>query len=629
MTAPFSFRSSYALMVFGAYCFWAHPAPHQARAQQVDRLDTVIFELIKALEAQPNFNWYRHGTRREHGAHQAMWEPLFVLDSATGELKGWLAESIEANGPLDEWTLTLRDGVTWSDGEEFDADDVVYTVEMVLREDKLPAFEAGEMRRALKPNTVDETGATVVNGIEKKDDLTVIFKLAKSDPRFALKHFGGGFFGSFLIMPEHEWRDADVADFAWADPIGTGPYRLKSYGQNEVVWERRTNWWGVGKQLGNMPGPATLPVPTQLIWQYVADEKTSKDLLVANKLDAAREYSKATFEEVRDKNAAIVGWSTQTPPTTGAGSTPAPAPTPTPVNESLAWNEPCVRQLEINTKVAPWNDWRMRKALSHLIDRKRLAEVGYGETTTPSKTMFVEYGAMKPYIDAVISAGFELSAQAEISKAEPLLAEAGYKKEADGIYRKGDEALSAVITVNESIVKDREAARDLEAQLDAAGLTARLELVSNENYWGRDIPTGNYELAYGWLSCGSIAEPYTSMARYRMTNVPPVGAHSRSFNNTGRWDTDMNKAYEVTLDKIEALPLDDPTIPDLVTEAYAHLDAEMPFIPLVQTPRIIPFNTTHWTGWPSAAAGGVPMHNWGSAHMMIHALEKAPPPPPE
>lgn len=589
--------------------------------------DSVIFELAQPLDAKQNFNWYRHGTRREHGAHQAMWEPLFVLDYVTGELKGWLAESIEANDAMDEWTLTLRDGVTWSDGEKFDADDVVYTVEMVLREDKLPAFEAAEMRRALKPNTVTETGATIVNSIEKKDDLTVIFKLAKSDPRFALKHFGGGFFGSFLIMPEHVWRDADVADFEWADPIGTGPYRLKSYGQDEVVWERRTTWWGVGKQLGNMPKPATLPAPAQLIWQYVADEKTSKDLLVADKLDTAREYSKATFDEARDKNPAIVGWSTQLPTTTGPGPAPAPAPIPTPVNEDLAWYEPCARQLEINTKVAPWNDRRMRKALSHLIDRKRLAQVGFDGTTAPSKTMFVDYGAMKPYIDAV--AKYQLPENAETAKAEPLLAEAGYMKGEDGLYRKGEEVLSAVITVNESIAKDREAARELEAQLDAAGLITRLELVSNENYWGRDIPTGNYALAYGWLSCGSVAEPYTSMARYRMTNVPPVGVHSRSFNNTGRWDTDANRAYEATLGKIEALPLDDPTIPDLVAEAYAHLDAEMPFIPLVQTPRIIPFNTTHWTGWPSAAAGGVPMHNWGSAHVMIHALEKAPPPPPE
>ncbi|MDX0463431.1 ABC transporter substrate-binding protein [Sinorhizobium medicae] len=585
--------------------------------------DSVIFELANPLEAKQDFNWYRHGTRREHGAHQAMWEPLFVLDYATGELKGWLADSVEANDAMDEWTLTLRDGVTWSDGEKFNADDVVYTVEMVLREDKLPAFEAAEMRRALRPNTLDDRGAAVVNGIEKKDDLTIIFKLKEADPRFALKHFGGGFFGSFLIMPEHIWPDANAADFEWADPIGTGPYLFDAQNtdQTRVVWNRDPNWWGA------KTGFEALPAPARLIWQYVADEKTSKELLVADKLDAAREYSKATFDETREKNPAIVGWSTQTPPTTGAGPTPAPAPTPTPVTESLAWNEPCVRQLEINTKVAPWNDLRMRKALSHLIDRKRLAEIGYGGTTTPSKTMFVAYGAMKPFIEAV--AKYQLPAEAEIAKAEPLLAEAGYMKGADGLYRKGEEVLSAVITVNESVAKDREAARDLEAQLDAAGLSARLELVSNENYWGRDIPTGNYALAYGWLSCGSLAEPYTSMARYRMTNVPPIGAHSRSFNNTGRWDADANKAYEATLDKIEVLPLDDPTIPELVAEAYAYLDAEMPFIPLVQTPRIMPFNTTYWIGWPSAAASGVPMHNWGSAHVMIHALEKAPPPPPE
>ncbi len=144
-----------------------------------------------------------------------------------------------------------------------------------------------------------------------------------------------------------------------------------------------------------------------------------------------------------------------------------------------------------------------------------------------------------------------------------------------------------------------------------------MEPLPDGEYWGRSIPTGDYDLAYGWLSCGSLAESYTSMARYRMDKVLPVGSLSPNFNNTGRWDSQANKDYAAELDEIKSLKLTDPAIPKLVTETYAYIVDEVPFIP---------FNTTHWTGRPSATEpeGGIPMHNWGATLQMIQALKKVP-----
>jgi peptide/nickel transport system substrate-binding protein len=64
-------------------------------------------------------------------------------------------------------------------------------------------------------------------------------------------------------------------------------------------------------------------------------------------------------------------------------------------------------------------------------------------------------------------------------------------------------------------------------------------------------------------------------------------------------------------------------VPDLVAKAYAFLDSDMPFIPLVQSPRIIPFNTTYWTGWPVAGGDSVPLHGWAAMQNVIHRLRKA------
>ncbi|MEO1398078.1 MAG: ABC transporter substrate-binding protein, partial [Pseudomonadota bacterium] len=62
-----------------------------ALAQDVAREDTVIFDLDRTIKDPENFNWFTPGTKRMHGAHQAMWEPLFILNYGTGELDPWLA----------------------------------------------------------------------------------------------------------------------------------------------------------------------------------------------------------------------------------------------------------------------------------------------------------------------------------------------------------------------------------------------------------------------------------------------------------------------------------------------------------------------------------------------------------
>ena len=110
-----------------------------AFAQDVAREDTVIFDLDRTIQDPENFNWMTDGSgiRRMQGAHQTMWEPLFILNYSTGELEPWLGlEATSDDGGL-TWTLTLREGVTWSDGEAFDADDVVFSVEMAMGNEEL------------------------------------------------------------------------------------------------------------------------------------------------------------------------------------------------------------------------------------------------------------------------------------------------------------------------------------------------------------------------------------------------------------------------------------------------------------------------------------------------------------
>ncbi|UGX89720.1 ABC transporter substrate-binding protein (plasmid) [Bradyrhizobium barranii subsp. barranii] len=588
------------------------------------RADTVIFDLVKPVDDFRNFNWYTRRARGDDalsGGHQAMWEPLFLLDYDTGKLEPWLGLSLtpkDPNNPV-EWTLTLRRGIEWSDStpaakQPFDADDVIFTVNMVLQHDSLNASEAATLRSQVasveKPTPADPS------------NLKVVFKLNKANPRFAIENFGAGLFGSFLIMPQHIWKDAvgvdaagkprDPADFKFANPIGTGPYKLKDPSRIKMTWVRDPNWWGIKKPpgFGNDAFKKKLPDPQQLEWQVFDSETKSKAGLIANNIDAAREFTPANFADAKANNAKIIGWDTAS---------------------ALAWNDPCGRQLDINTKYVvdgkptPWSDPKFRKALSLLIDRSTLANKVYGDAAVPSRTMFPEYGAMKPFIDAVVAGNFGLPPKADIAAGQKVLTDAGYAKDnADGLFKKDTKAIAASILVNADNPQDVAAGNELAKQLRDAGVDAKAVSMRNDDYAGQAIPEGSYEIVYGWLSCGSVTDPYASMARYA-TPAAPLGKRSPGFDNTGRWDGPKYDAYAaVVTNELGKRPVGHGGVPDLVKKAYQILDEEMPFIPLVQTPRIMPFNTTFWTGWPAKGGQGVPLHHWAATQRLIHGLKKVP-----
>ncbi len=162
--------------------------------EEAERRKTVIFDIDGGRVVDPElWNPFVPGSRRDHGYHQAVLEPLFILNCTTGQLVPWLGESMEANETLDVWTLKLREGVKWSDGEDFNADDVVFTYQMLLDHAPELAYSAGL--------------SEWLDRVEKVDDLTVRFTLKKPNPRFQLDWVSVKAWGNICIMPEHIWKD--------------------------------------------------------------------------------------------------------------------------------------------------------------------------------------------------------------------------------------------------------------------------------------------------------------------------------------------------------------------------------------------------------------------------------------
>jgi len=555
-----------------------------ALAQDVTREDTVIFDLDRTIKDPRNFNWMTPGTKRMHGAHQAMWEPLFILNYGTGELDPWLGTAITANDAGDVWTLELRDGVEWSDGEAFDADDVVFTVNLAMSNEEISSREAATVRAQ-------------VASVEKIDDLTVRFTLNAPNPRFAVENFGVRIFGSFLIMPQHVWDGQDPATFAFYPPIGTGPYTYTSGATNRMIWDLNDGWWGA------KTGFMDLPEPKRLIWLESGGAESRAQLMATNQMDAAQNVSVGAYEAIRAQNPNIIAWYDDYP---------------------YASADPCARQLEINTTVPPWDNPAMRRAVNHIIDRSQIVNVAVEGATVPSETMFVQYGSMAPYIDAVKAAGHGLSPTADTAAGQALIEAQGYTMGSDGIYERNSEDLTVRIHVNSASTEYTRTIDVIVEQLNRAGVNASSVPVENGVFWGEVLPFGAYEMSYSWLSCGSVNEPWTSMSRYTVKDVVPVGERSPGFNNTSRWNSEAAAMYSEIVDRMGTMALDDPATPEMVAEAYRYLAEEMPFIPLVQSAKLLPLNTTYWEGWPSSENYyNHPFFWWNHTHQIIHNLVKA------
>ena len=566
-------------------------APTGPAAAGGKRAKQAIFDIDGGRVVDPNlWNPWPPGHRRDHGFHQAVIEPLFILNYESGKMEPWLAESMTSNSKLDLWTLKLRDGVKWSDGEDFNADDVVFTIEM-LKENA--------------PDLVGGTGGdssamdTWVKSVKKLDDLTVEFNLKKPNPRFQLDYFGVRIYGSVIMVPEHIWKDQDPLTFKNFDldrgwPVFTGPYRVVSVSPTEFVYERNDDWWGA------QAGFQELPAPQELIWIWAGPEETRASKMAEGELDSLMDITLGAFEALRQRNPNVIAWLDELP---------------------FAWLDPCERNLELNHTVEPWGDKEMRWALNYAIDRDQIVKIAYEGTTFPSDHIFPAYDPLTRLIDMAKKEGLYDTfpvMETNPQKAKQIIEGKGYTRNGNGYYEKDGKELSLDIENNEAYIEKQRIAQVVVENLQALGINATTRNIAGTT-WEENYALGKFEARTGWQTCGSVNEPWASLDTLSSRWYQPVG--KRANFNGWRW---RNEKFSSVVDEMGSLPLGDPKVDELFLEAWEVFLDELPVIPITQAKKLIPFDTTYWKGWPTAENNYMhPPTWWNSTHKIIHALEAA------
>ncbi len=145
------------------------------------------------------------------------------------EMQPALAESWETSDDQLTWTFQLREGVRFHDGEDFTAEDVVYSYERIIDEELANAYRFES-----------------VESVEAVDDGTVEITVRRPTPN--LLALIGGFKG-MAIVSEQNVTSGDIG----RNPVGTGPFMLDEYVSGDsITLTANEDYWDGAPELGSV-----------------------------------------------------------------------------------------------------------------------------------------------------------------------------------------------------------------------------------------------------------------------------------------------------------------------------------------------------------------------------------------
>jgi peptide/nickel transport system substrate-binding protein len=480
-----------------------------------------------------NFNPLTTASAARWPTLAGVYEPLFVFNSIRSEYVPWLGTGFEWTEGNRVLRIELREGVRWSDGTPFTARDVAFT------------FQLMRDHRAL-----DRRGVWgFLEGVRATGDHTVQFTFQRV--------FIPGFdeIAAQPVVPEHVWSGVeDPVTFANESPVATGPFTEVRTFQNQVYeLGRNPHYWQDGK-----PRVEALRFPA-----YPGNERANL-ALVFDESDWAGNFVPAIDRVFVDRD-------------------PEHHRYWFPLTGSTIF-------LYANTTRPPFDDLRVRKALSLAIDRELLVDVALYGYSRPSDATGLSDAYREWRSEEAVERGDWV--QLDTARANRLLDEAGYLRGEDGIRRMQDGSPLTYQILTVAGWSDWVRA----CQVISRGLEAIGVRTSVRGYdfsaWFQRVQEGEFHLSMGFSFEGPT--PYL-FYRWLMSSatVRPIGEVSMgNWHRYGSPSADSAlAAFETALD-----PDEQRRLGDRLQEIFV---SEVPAIPLYPNPSWAEYNTSRFVGFPS------------------------------
>jgi peptide/nickel transport system substrate-binding protein len=355
----------------------------------------------------------------------------YLFHDADGDYHPWLAESFDISDDSTTITVTLREGITFSDGEVLDADAAVLN-----------------FTKTQDPAIVESTNWAVnLDRVEKVDDYTFAIVLTEPDVRILerLSSLSGS-----PISPKDFDTDLDELKFG-IGVHGTGPFTVSQYDKGEqLVLTAREDYLWAPETLTGRNGPAHV---TNLTFRFLAEASTRSGALQSGQVDAIDSVPSQDVSVFSDASA---------------------------YSYAIRQNAGTPYTLFFNVSRPPFDDVRVRRAIQKAIDLDAIVEAVYNGQAAAAKSPI---SPVTPFYDPAI----ESYLTPDADEAAALLDEAGWTGRDDEGYRTNaaGERLAIPLVSNSRFVRD---SRDILTQAIADAVKQALDV----DYTWQSVDSGTW-----------------------------------------------------------------------------------------------------------------------------------------
>jgi peptide/nickel transport system substrate-binding protein len=496
-----------------------------------------------------------------------IYEPLMAQNRFEGTPpKPWLATAATWNSDFTSITFKLRTDVKWSDGQAFSADDVVYTFNLLKQ---YPALDTNGFW--VKNAT---TGKTLFNSVSNPDSSTVVMTFNQNASVYEWY-----FAAQTPMVAQHTFSKlSDPSKDLNSQPVGTGPYVLKSFSPSLITLEANPKYWQPG-----LPKIKTLKYPA-------LNSNTSAEVVLN---DSQIDWAGVAYPNIKQ-------WA-------AANS-----------NNHYFYAPTNVVELYLNLGKAPFNDVAFRKAMSAAIDRNSIVSQGSWGLGSPASPTGVLIPANQKFLApqyANLQFGSADAPSGNISAAQQMLTAAGYQKNSAGKFLGKD---GQPITFNINVVSgwtDWDQIVDIMVQnLNQLGLTVKANQTQFADYYS-GLQTGKFDATISWTNQGP--SPYYPL--YGLLASVNAGSPGATANPTN-WERFINPTVDNALQQFTTASTDADKVTAL-TPIQQVMVEQMPVIVLYENFAAYEFRTSNATGWPTQDNyydAGSPYQHPEDARVVLH-----------